>query len=398
MRFGVSVMNETVLSNGARSSVLELQKLAARASVLQRQIATGRKIIDPSDDPQAFFTSAALKSRSSQLASLLDGITTAESTISAATSGIAAIQTLVTSMQALANSALASTASPYVTVTGTRSSLTTGTDIVSGVGSATQFRNGDVVTVSDGTTTATYTANSGAGLDTMQTFLDTINNTAGLKVTASLNASGQLVLSATDTVNITVGATLGGVGTTTSTLGIATGTTSFSANATRTSYASQYNTLRAQLDQLISDASYNGINLLSGASVTATFNEDGSSAYTVGGSAVSAASLGLSAVTGSFQNDSEINAALTALSDAAESLATMAGTYGAAATIIEVRSDFTDSMIDLLDTGADALVAADVNEASASLLAVQTRQQIAATALAMTTSADNTALRLFGLE
>ncbi len=391
-------MNETVLSQGARSSVLELQKLAARASVLQRQIATGRKIIDPSDNPQAFFTSAGLKSRSSQLASLLDGITTAESTISAATNGIAAIQTLVTSMQALANSALASTASPYVTVTGTRSSLTTGTDIVSGVGSATQFRNGDVVTVSDGTTTATYTANSGAGLDTLQSFLDAVNNTAGLKVTASLNASGQVVLSATDTVNITVGATLGGVGTTTSTLGIATGTTSFSANATRTSYASQYNTLRAQLDQLISDASYNGVNLLSGASVTATFNEDGSSSYTVGGSAVSAASLGLSAVTGSFQNDSEINAALSALSDAAESLATMAGTYGAGAAIIEVRNEFTDSMIDLLDSGADALVAADVNEASASLLAVQTRQQIAATALAMTTSADNTALRLFGLD
>jgi flagellin-like hook-associated protein FlgL len=76
----------------------------------------------------------------------------------------------------------------------------------------------------------------------------------------------------------------------------------------------------------------------------------------------------------------------------------MAGTYGAAATIIEVRSEFTDSMIDLLDTGADALVAADVNEASASLLAVQTRQQIAATALAMATTSDNTALRLFGLE
>ena len=76
----------------------------------------------------------------------------------------------------------------------------------------------------------------------------------------------------------------------------------------------------------------------------------------------------------------------------------MAGTYGAAGTIIEVRSEFTDSMIALLDAGADELVAADVNEASAALLAVQTRQQIAATALAMTTNSDNTALRLFGLD
>ena len=54
-------------------------------------------------------------------------------------------------------------------------------------------------------------------------------------------------------------------------------------------------------------------------------------------------------------------------------------------------------MIELLDTGADELVAADVNEASAALLALQTRQQIASTALAMSTNTDNTTLRLFGL-
>jgi len=38
------------------------------------------------------------------------------------------------------------------------------------------------VTVSDGTTTATYTAANG---DTSQTLLNAVNNTANLKVTAS---------------------------------------------------------------------------------------------------------------------------------------------------------------------------------------------------------------------
>ena len=67
--------------------------------------------------------------------------------------------------------------------------LTTSSQIASAGGSATRFRAGDVVTVSDGTTTATYTAVNG---DTVQTFLDTINNTANLKIDASLNSNGDI--------------------------------------------------------------------------------------------------------------------------------------------------------------------------------------------------------------
>ena len=221
--------------------------------------------------------------------------------------------------------------------------------------------------------------------------------TVGLKVAASFNGSGQLVLTATDTVNITVGAALGGAGTTSSVLGISTGTTSFVPNATRTSFASQYNALRAQVDQLVADASYNNVNLLSGGSVTATFNETGSSKYTAGGTAVSASGLGLSSITANFQKDTEVNAALTALTSAVASLANLSAQFSAASSVIDTRDDFTSSMIDLLDSGADNLVAADVNEAGAALLALQSRQQIAATALSLSADSDSLALRLFGL-
>ncbi|MGI8527026.1 MAG: hypothetical protein ACR2K5_12770 [Pseudolabrys sp.] len=44
-----------------------------------------------------------------------------------------------------------------------------------------------------GTTTATYTA---ASNDTLQTFTNAINNTAGIKVTASLNSSARSSLTA----------------------------------------------------------------------------------------------------------------------------------------------------------------------------------------------------------
>ena len=54
-------------------------------------------------------------------------------------------------------------------------------------------------------------------------------------------------------------------------------------------------------------------------------------------------------------------------------------------------------MINTLNSGADALTASDTNEDSAVLLALQTRQQIAASTLSLTQGADSTALALFGL-
>jgi hypothetical protein len=77
------------------------------------------------------------------------------------------------------------------------------------------------VTVSDGTTTATYTAANG---DTIQTLLNAVNNAANLKVTASLNSSGQLKFSATSNNNVTIGGSTSGTGTIAGVLSLATGT------------------------------------------------------------------------------------------------------------------------------------------------------------------------------
>ncbi|MBV9956649.1 MAG: hypothetical protein JOZ70_15525 [Pseudolabrys sp.] len=387
-------MSDISLSRGARTSVQELQKIAVQANLLQRQIATGKKVIDPSDNPAAFFTSATLKSRSTALAGLLDGIATAKSTIAAANKGISSLQSLITSAQSLANSALA-TSAPNVDIVGTLT-LTGSSTIATNAGASNRLKAGDVVTVSDGTTTATYTA---ANNDTLQTFMNTVNGTSGLKITAQISSNNKLELVAQAGITVTIGATINGAGgaTLASTIGLTAGATAPSGNASRTSYATQYNSLLSQINQLVSDSSYNGVNLLSGGSVSTKFNETGSSTYTSGGTTVSATSLGLTSVTGNFQTDTEINATLTALNNAASTLASLSGQFSAASTVIDARTDFTKSMISLLDDGADNLVAADVNEASAALLALQTRQQVAATALAMTTNTDNTALRLFGL-
>lgn len=383
------------LGAGARAALASLNSIQSQAGVLQKRLATGKRVGTPLDDPRAFFLAQSLTSRATQLNNLSADMESAQNTMNAASAGIAAVQSLLSSARSLANQALLSTVST-ATVSGNYSgTLTTGSQIATGGGNGTRFRAGDVVTVSDGTTTATYTAVNG---DTVQTFLDAVNNTANLKIDASLNSNGDIELTSTEAVNITIGATMNGAGgaTLSSVTGLTAGTTTYTANATRTNLAAQFNSLRTQIDQAAEDAGYGGTNLLSGSSLTLTFNETGTSQMTVSGSTITSANLSLSASTNNWQNDSDVNAAITAINNAIDNLEVTTTTFSSMATVISARSEFNSAMIDTLNTGADLLTANDSNEDSAMLLALQTRQQIAATALALVNNSQSTALKLFG--
>ena len=64
-------------------------------------------------------------------------------------------------------------------------------------------------------------------------------------------------------------------------------------------------------------------------------------------------------------------------------------------TIIETRQNFTDALIDVLETGSDNLVLADMNEESANYLALQTRQQLAINSLSLASQSAQSVLSLF---
>ena len=63
--------------------------------------------------------------------------------------------------------------------------------------------------------------------------------------------------------------------------------------------------------------------------------------------------------------------------------------------IIQTRQDFTEALIDVLETGSDNLVLADMNEESANYLALQTRQQLAINSLALASQSAQSVLKLF---
>ena len=63
--------------------------------------------------------------------------------------------------------------------------------------------------------------------------------------------------------------------------------------------------------------------------------------------------------------------------------------------IIETRQNFTEALIDVLETGSDNLVLADMNEESANYLALQTRQQLAINSLSLASQSAQSILSLF---
>ena len=85
----------------------------------------------------------------------------------------------------------------------------------------------------------------------------------------------------------------------------------------------------------------------------------------------------------------------TEVATALTSLRTQATSLGSSLSVVQTRQDFTKSMVNTLQTGADNLVLADTNEEGANLLALQTRQSLSTTALSLSAQADQNVLRLF---
>lgn len=381
------------ISGATRSGLVALQIVSNQIDDVQTRLTTGKRVNSAFDDQNAYFVSAALNARAVSLNQVVDNVSAVKKAVDSASNGVQAITSLLTSAQAAANAALQS-ANTLVKVTGNNTTaLTTASVIATTVGSATRLKAGDTITVSDGTTTGTYTA---ANNDTVQTLLNAINGTANLKVTAGLNSSGQINFAATGANNITIGGTQGGTGTLVGVTGLTAGVTSFTTNALRATLAAQFDSLRSQIDSAASDAGFNGLNLLTGGSKTLSLNETGSSSVTLAGANISSNNLGLAASTNSFQIDSDVTTAVSNITSALAALQSQTSSLGNSKAIIETRTQFNKSMAALLQSGSDDLVKSDSAQESATLLALQTRQQLAASALSVTSNSDKVTLRLLG--
>jgi flagellin-like hook-associated protein FlgL len=163
----------------------------------------------------------------------------------------------------------------------------------------------------------------------------------------------------------------------------------------RSSLATQFNTLMDQLDDLAEDSGYKGINFLSSDSLDVVFNADGTNKVSVTGFDGSASGLSIADATNSWAADANINAAISDLDDAKDTLRSEAQELSNNLSVITTRDDFTEKMINTLEDGVANLTNADMEEESANMLMLQTRQQLGITSLSMASQAAQSILRLF---
>ncbi len=164
-------------------------------------------------------------------------------------------------------------------------------------------------------------------------------------------------------------------------------------DATYLEHEMRFNRALEQYNSLINDSSYKGINLLGGNSLSVSFNETRDSKYTVSVGDISSAQLGLNPALWETMDD--VLTSMNEVSAAINKLRSVASDLGTSYTIIQTRQNFTENLINVLQEGADNLTLADMNEESANMLALQTRQMLGVNSLSLAAQAAQSVLQLF---
>lgn len=379
-------MGDVVLSAGIRANLLSIQNTAKLLDQTQNRLATGLKVNSAIDDPTAFFTAQGLNNRARDLESLLTSMDQAIQTLDAADQGIKSVIKLIENAKATANQALETKvkASSATSSNGTAYVATTAVSNITGLDA------GDIFTIQVGTAAA-VAVTVGASTSHVSALIASISALAG--VTASLTSDGKIKIEGDTGEDLTITDTTGSAA---NTLGVA-GTATNGTN--RRSFETDFNGLRTQMDQLVADASYKGVNLLQADNdLTVFFNEGQTSSLTINSKLLdtSAAGINISEIVAkAWANDGSISDAIDQLDQAINTLRQQSSTFGGNLSVVETRSDFTGNMINTLTSGAANLTIADTNQEGANLLALQTRQSLGTTALSLAAQADQNVLQLF---
>ncbi|MCR6660818.1 flagellin [Asticcacaulis taihuensis] len=169
-------------------------------------------------------------------------------------------------------------------------------------------------------------------------------------------------------------------------------------STSRSALKADFESIRDQITKTLTNASFNGINLVDGSqgSVTALANADGSSVLTV---AAQNLSLGGSIVTlasnASFSTASSAGALLTTLDSSINSVSAALAKLGTSSKAVDNHLEFVGKLQDSITAGIGNLVDADLAKESAKLQALQTKQQLGIQALSIANQSTSTVLSLF---
>ena len=343
-------MADISLTASMRSNLLSLQQTQSLMDTTQERLSTGKKVNSAIDNPSSYYTAQSLTNRASDLSSLLDSMGQAVQTIQAANEGIEAITEFASQAKAIANSAN---------------------------------------DTSDGASIENYMKQ----FDEILKQIDGIAKDSGYKGVNLLGGKDQklkVVFNEDRSSSLTVkgdDASSAGLG-----LKVKASDGKWATKTPKTATEYTTNLKKNAGDFVYKDGKvYEVAKAIDGTTTQHSFD-----ALVADGSLVATE---YTTTDGSFNEVSidkdAISKSITQVEDAVSKLRNMASVFGNNYSIVENREEFTENLINVLEEGADKLTLADMNEESANMLALQTRQQLAINSLSLASQAAQSVLSLF---
>ena len=350
-------MSDITLTASMRSNLLSLQNTQSLMDMTQERLSTGKKVNSAIDNPSAYYTAQSLNNRASDLSALLDSMGQAVQTIKAADEAISSITTFAEQAKAVANSALDSSDASEVSAyqdqfNEIRKQITSLSEDAGYKGVNLLAKNNLEVVFNEGRS-------------------------------SSITITG--VEANAEKLGITKAETWGGEGDK-----ITANVAEYNKASTTAIEQNGYTIHEGKLYQAKEKVG-------NGSAAIGEFDANKFTLVSSDSKIVEAAkTAGTTNVTlPGDVNKEAIKTSISQVETAISTLRSMASTFGNNYSIVENRQEFTENLINVLTEGADKLTLADMNEESANMLALQTRQQLAINSLSLASQASQSVLKLF---
>lgn len=171
--------------------------------------------------------------------------------------------------------------------------------------------------------------------------------------------------------------------------------------ASRTALNEDFKALRDQIGTIVSNAEFNGANLIKGGAtdITAIANADATNTITIAAEVMALGATGsvITLTAGEvIDTVTKAGAVLTAIGTSLNNLNSALSRLGTGAKSLEIHSDFVTRLTDETEKGIGNLVDADLAKESAKLQSLQVQQQLGVQALSIANQSPQIILSLFG--
>jgi flagellin len=165
-------------------------------------------------------------------------------------------------------------------------------------------------------------------------------------------------------------------------------------SSSRSALHNDFAQLRTQIEEIVKTAEFNGTNLVkSSAANSSVLSTIDGSTITVAAQSMDQSALAIQSLT--LTTSAGSATALTVIDSAISTVSDKLATLGSVGKRIEIQSEFTTKLTDILKAGVGNLVDADLAEESAKLQALQIQQQLGVQALSIANAGPQSVLGLF---